>query len=784
MDDPALTLSPATSPTSPHPGPSLAAALAHGAWDEARRIVTDLGSSPPPDLLADCARVHFHFEQWDQAARFLGRILEPDESARQLQRLSRNLAALRTHHPDLYPLLLDQLRSPAPLGDFEPVPLPSLHWTLQQRTPTGPSVLLSGSSDPLAAVATVLTQLAPALADGRCIGLFGLGDGHLLLPLIAASPTLPLGRLQPVHLFIDDPAQLLAAMKLHDWSRATGPLASPRFLWHVGPDWPTRFIDRITAEPTIPLPAIRVKLGPQGPAAEHRFDTAWVHITQLLDSYRQRAQHHAASLTPSHLAALLRHEADRPARILLFTSRFTTVLQHAARHTTAALTQLGFDARLAIEPAAFHQFTPLAIARHIADHQPDAVLVIDHLRREYPSLIPDAIPFICWIQDQLSNLTQPAAGRSIGKRDFVLTPIAPMYADVYSYPRRQLIDLPQLTAPPPPPDHWTTDGDDLCYVSNAPADTPALIRQTIEAARSAGFAPLVETCCHQLQSLYDQGQSIPTLWHMGQFLDQVASQQKIVLTSAARTTLIHLLTHPLNNALYRRQALQWITEAAVRRGWSLSLHGRGWADHPAFARWAKGPVEPGEPLGQLVRRTRINLQIVPSLCLHVRMIEGLSAGGFFIARQHPSDLLLPRVAQFLLNHAPPDALTTQAVRQSLSPEKQRDFDALLQQAACMTELGQGIDLIEWVRCVQRSGLLDERGQALPDLDQITFHDGPSFEALADRYLADEPARRALMHRHRDAITSRLTYRSGFERTMRRIADLIADESQIPSGGPA
>ena len=43
------------------------------------------------------------------------------------------------------------------------------------------------------------------------------------------------------------------------------------------------------------------------------------------------------------------------------------------------------------------------------------------------------------------------------------------------------------------------------------------------------------------------------------------------------------------------------------------------------------------PLEDLTRRSRINLQIVPFITLHQRLLDGLVAGGFFLVRDNPAD---------------------------------------------------------------------------------------------------------------------------------------------------
>ena len=54
--------------------------------------------------------------------------------------------------------------------------------------------------------------------------------------------------------------------------------------------------------------------------------------------------------------------------------------------------------------------------------------------------------------------------------------------------------------------------------------------------------------------------------------------------------LVGMLTHPLNDALYRQQGLTWAAEAAREQGLHLGLYGNGWEKHPTLAEYARGPV--------------------------------------------------------------------------------------------------------------------------------------------------------------------------------------------------
>ncbi len=276
----------------------------------------------------------------------------------------------------------------------------------------------------------------------------------------------------------------------------------------------------------------------------------------------------------------------------------------------------------------------------LATFRPDLVFTIDVLRSQTELNWPAKLPFVSWFQDQLDRLTTAAAGASITSNDFILSMVRQMYTRQWDYPDRQIIDVPKLTRPPVLPAPWVSDGPDLTYVSSASQQVDELL---------VAFADheLLRTCAADVVQTYAAGGSLPTLWHMGKLVDGVCGRLELGLNPADRVMAINTLFHPLNNALYRQQALGWVAEAADALDLDFALYGPGWDRHPAFARFARGPVEYGPALEKLTRASKINLQIIPSLCLHQRMLDGLVAGGFYIVRDHPNNVVMPRLLKAL-----------------------------------------------------------------------------------------------------------------------------------------
>ena len=80
-----------------------------------------------------------------------------------------------------------------------------------------------------------------------------------------------------------------------------------------------------------------------------------------------------------------------------------------------------------------------------------------------------------------------------------------------------------------------------------------------------------------------------------------------------------------------------VADTVVAAGLPLLLHGRGWEKVERFRALARGVVQPGEPLRQVLRENKVVLHINGECNLHPRVLEGFSAGGFVLGRHEESD---------------------------------------------------------------------------------------------------------------------------------------------------
>lgn len=731
----------------------------------------------PDDAKAAPEQARHAIRQGDYPAalRTLRPVAASDPESRFTQNLARNLAQLARHRPDV----LSELGDPTDIEPYRLIVGPTGHPTVA-RTADGVTTPLAPKADPIAQLKSVAENLP---TDPRAHGgfaLIGAGDGYLL-QYLAQQPDGLLGMQQAVYLIEPDPRLVCAMLHVLDHGGSGGAIAQGRFQWFVGEQWALRLAERFDREADLPRPASWIQSPPHGAEAAEAMRGVLKEDKHRQQQVSERLGARAADparYDAERLAELFEGRGDRAPRALLLTSRFTTVLQYATQDTAAALEELGWETRMVKEADPWRRTTARLLAEAFDAFDPDMVFQIDHLRQELAEWFPNEVPFVCWIQDHLAHLTDAEAGRKLGRRDFVLTSVGPLYTDLYEYPARQVVGMAKLTRVPPRPAESEPTTNDLAYVSNA-SRTPAALREDLLAncAKAPKVRDAVAGACDELMSRYERGESVSELRVVGQLLDRAAAAVGIEFPSAAmRRSVVTHLFEGVNNALYRQQALGWAAQIAEDMGLSFALYGQGWDEHPDFARFARGPIAYGPELEATTRRTRINLQIVPYFCLHQRLLDGLVAGGFFLVRHHPTDDLLPGFSRLLETRFDPEVHSVEDARAAARGELRDELEWWLDRTRNIADIGFDVDIVQWVRGCQQADLLGRDAHALPDLGEVSFADADQLRERIDRFMNDSDAASRIAQRQRSAVETRLTYTAGVGRAVRNISALLRDEA--------
>lgn len=476
--------------------------------------------------------------------------------------------------------------------------------------------------------------------------------------------------------------------------------------------------------------------------------------------------------------------ARQPLRILGITSRFTTVLQYSMRDLKAAFERAGHTFDLLIEPTDFDQHTSLAMARAVEKARPDLVFLIDHHRHEYGDLFPDQIPFVCWIQDLLPNLTTETAARALKAHDFYIAADPPELARHYHYPLDRGLPWTLATndrlfsAEPLSEDELAPLRCDFSFVSNQSATPDAFHRQYLAQNKlNDASRGVLEYLFERVRDINlhspEQAGSIVA----GALMEDLRRDRGLGAASVEhRNHICRTYIHPLAELFFRQTTLEWIADFCDRRGRSLHLYGNGWESHPRFARYARGVIPNGLPLRALYQASTVNLQIIGSGAIHQRLLDGLASGGFFLIRETPIDRLAER-SQRLVTLVEQGDLR---VDEPLSPSSDaasalRDLQVLLGARPSEAVLSLCREDFEMVRATLASS---ERRFAAAvfasEYPAVSFSSREMFERAAGSFLNDTDRRTAVSSSMRQIVCGRYSYDA-------LVADLLAFLSRHIAG---
>ena len=360
-------------------GDEFLTALRGGDLERSDHLLIELPETLPDHLLRGVAELHMLRERWDRAELTLSKLHKPDADVAMRQRLCRNLASLREHRPEIYKAIADA----EPGEQYELIASKSGGTTIAYRHDANRKTVLSENGDPAASVAKVMNAIADAQAAGKSLGLLGIGDGYVFAHLARNAPKLFLGREQSIALFEPDPRLVLACLMIHDYTGADGPIEQRRIQWYVGPHWPRQLRRKCLADLMVPYPQISLRLGLSATEIQQELHLYLQDVAALDNRTRLQVQSYYQHLSRDELVNVMGQKPYRKPRVMVITTRFSTVLQFSARDTAEAFEQLGWESLLIIEPTPAHALNRMAIRQALAQFRPDLVFQIDHLRREW-----------------------------------------------------------------------------------------------------------------------------------------------------------------------------------------------------------------------------------------------------------------------------------------------------------------------------------------------------------------------------------------------------------------
>ena len=620
----------------------------------------------------------------------------------------------------------------------------------------------------------------------RTIALAGLGLGYVVRDLLIASRKTFLSFSIPV--IIVEPSLLAWAVVLHlfDWREI---LAEPRVGLCAGPEALSLFDVELNKIDHTPLVLAGGSPWPSGCTEQQlteRMAAADKRRSLIQQQYYKRVTRLYKDRDAAWWARRLANAgvSEPPLRLLGITSRYTTVLQYSMRDWLAAFESLGHQTHLYIEPDEHSYFSSIKLLEQIEQLQPDLVVIIDHLQREYPQAFPPNIPGICWIQDSLQHLFCTEAGRAVRPFEYVCgfgfmsALLDCEYPSERFFPQVIPTNPEQMLDPEERPEDLTPYICDVMYATHYQGSLDAL-RESFRRPFDEVGQRLVDAAYETMLSIVRRPDFVSD-YDFGGVVQRVERETGLhIQDSNVRLHLTDFLWRVADRYL-REAAIAVIAAWADQSGRRFHLYGNGWERHPEFASFARGVVEHGKPLGRAYRAAKINLQTGCNSGMHRRVFDGLCAGAFFLLRRTAADSATELwEAIYHIVSTRDTAEPFQLTASDLSEPQAGQFVRYLKVRGCDPNVGTTVDrrvLLDLkVRC--EHDWIHVPAKVWPRYDQVLFPDEQHLIERIEYFLENEAERHEILSEMRTVVLERFTYERVAEELLAFIQSGFAGRNQ-------
>jgi len=343
---------------------------------------------------------------------------------------------------------------------------------------------------------------------------------------------------------------------------------------------------------------------------------------------------------------------NKKLRVLFKTSKFTTYLQYATRDVAEGFRRLGHEVLIEMED----EHAGIGVRQDVGmknlwEFRPDIIFCIDHLRYEMP-WIPKSIPFVTWVQDLLTNLTELDDPGLVGEQDVIFSYCRSHLRILKGVPAYQDKRIRLLPIPVNPEIYYPLPDCkkryDITYVSHLydPEETlqpfregrrPPEVTDEKEARFLAGLA-------EELASLpLSRLTWIARSWKGRQeLMERICRQYSLEFTEEMLSYGAPKGDQTIETRFTKDFALLMKTKPILyllENGLEVRVFGRNWDKIPALAKIAMGPLENGEALNQVINESKINLNLNHSATFHMRAPEVMGARGFLLSRRLVNDIM-------------------------------------------------------------------------------------------------------------------------------------------------
>ncbi len=337
---------------------------------------------------------------------------------------------------------------------------------------------------------------------------------------------------------------------------------------------------------------------------------------------------------------------DDRLRVLVLTTRYSRFVRHSSDDIARALAEAGCHARVLAEPDRSSRFTPLAYAQAVEAFEPDVVVLINYTRSHLRGAIPANCPFLCWIQDAMHHLFDPAVGAAQGPLDYLVGHLHSSLFKDFHYPRRRALHLPVLASRAKfhdgdlDPDLLRAHECEIACATNQ-SDTPESVRDGLlaGAAHQPALVRAIGELHEAIEGLVRTIDSDPFPERLEGAAREILDRNGLPSDAKRLATIINQIARPLADRMIRHETLGWAVDVCRDRGWRLHLYGDGWDRHPTLARFARGELEHGDALRASYRAARCHLHASVNTNVHQRIAECALSGGLPLCRLKYADVM-------------------------------------------------------------------------------------------------------------------------------------------------
>ena len=480
---------------------------------------------------------------------------------------------------------------------------------------------------------------------GKPLFFIGMGAGYELIEFFNAQPGMFLSMKQPIYVVERSADILRLNFEIHDWKKI---LSSGRVFFFVGKKIDRQLRDffrnalRPPSEFIFPLRVTQQRNPPFVARIKKTVRNIAENKKKEAERLLRETNRYYDSLSDKDWQRVFSSQRERPLRILLNTTRFSTFIQYCTRDVAQGFEALGHQTRTVIEKSDTERFSLLEVLRNLHSFQPDMIFGIDWLRASYGPLFHKNIPFVCWAQDWLPNLFNQQAAKRIGQRDVVLA--------VYNNYRQRLLNVgytnEHLTYLPVPTndklyhpmklskketEKYHCELSFVHHGSNPPEKDFADLLARFSDLRIEEILKIMFELVKE--RFYNGSDCYSEEDYESLLLEAEERKGSRIEDSKVRTEVLWYFYETIGNRFFRQLPLEWI----VKEGYDLKLYGRGWKNHPRLSKYAQGPAKNGQELCKIYSSSQINLQLLHARNLHPRLLDGLASGGFFLLKYHPTD---------------------------------------------------------------------------------------------------------------------------------------------------